>query len=64
MPNTEAIRLSLQFENNKVKGFVFEADTLKITLGSFLTLTATDVEINTSAAADQEIASFRSLAPR
>ena len=61
VPDTEALRLGLDFENGKVKGFIFKADTLKITLGSFLTLNATDVDLNTSAAADEEIVSFRSL---
>ena len=50
VPDTEALRLGLEFENGKVKGFIFEVDTLRITLGSFLTLTATGVDINTSAA--------------
>ena len=31
VPNTEAIRLGLEFEGGKVKGFIFRADTLKIT---------------------------------
>jgi hypothetical protein len=61
VPDTEALRLSLQFENNRVKAFVFKVDTLRLTLGSFLTLTATGVNLNTSAGADEEIVSFLSL---
>ncbi|MBL8335376.1 MAG: hypothetical protein JNM97_01270, partial [Rhodoferax sp.] len=61
VPNTEAIRLGLEFEGGKVKGFIFRADTLKITLGSVLTLNATDVAINTSASATEEMVSFRSV---
>jgi hypothetical protein len=64
VPDTEAIRLSLEFEDGRVKGFVFEADTLRITLGSVLALTATGVLIDTSAAADEEMASFLSAGPR
>ena len=40
MPDTEALRASLDFENGEVKGFVFEVDTLQIKLSSFITLTA------------------------
>ncbi|MBK8118786.1 MAG: hypothetical protein IPK39_05850 [Sulfuritalea sp.] len=61
VPNTEAIRLGLEFEDGKVKGFLFRADTMRITLGSFVTLTATDLMINTSAAASEELVSFRSV---
>jgi hypothetical protein len=61
VPDTEAVRLGLEFEHGKVKGFIFRADTLRITLGAFLTVTATDVDIDTSAAANEEIVSFRSL---
>jgi hypothetical protein len=61
VPDTEAIRLSLEFEDGVVKGFAFHADTLKITLGAFLSLHATDIVINTSAAADEEMVSFRSV---
>jgi hypothetical protein len=61
IPNTEALRVGLEFENGKVKGFIFRADTLTITLGSVLTLKATDVDINTSAAANEEMVSFRSV---
>ena len=41
----------VRLKGGKVKGFIFRADTIKITLGSVLTLNATDVAINTSAAA-------------
>ncbi|MBT8144808.1 MAG: hypothetical protein KJO55_08905, partial [Gammaproteobacteria bacterium] len=58
VPDTEAIRLGLEFENGKVKSFIFDADTLEINLGSFLTLTARDLQINTGAEDDQELVSF------
>ncbi|MBL8479815.1 MAG: hypothetical protein JNK59_10955, partial [Sterolibacteriaceae bacterium] len=61
VPDTEAVRVSLEFENGKVKGLIFHADTLRITLGPILTLTATDLLIDTSAAANEEMVSFRSV---
>jgi hypothetical protein len=61
VPNTEAIRVALEFENGKVKGLVFKVDTLRITFGSVLAFNATDVFIDTSAAANEEMVSFRSL---
>ena len=57
LPDTEAVRASLEFEGGEVKGFIFEVDTLRITLGSFLTLTATDLFIDTGAEADEELVS-------
>ncbi|MFM8572265.1 MAG: hypothetical protein ACKOAU_11770, partial [Pirellula sp.] len=60
VPNTEALRLGIEFENGKVKGFVFRADTLQINLGP-LTLSATDLDLNTSASDSEEIVSFRSV---
>ena len=58
LPDTEAVRASLEFENGEVKGFIFDVDTLRITLGSFLTLTATDLFIDTGADSDEEMVSF------
>ncbi|MBI3875270.1 MAG: hypothetical protein HY300_04795, partial [Verrucomicrobia bacterium] len=48
----EALRVDLQFENGRVKGVVFMADTLTLTFGSshFLTLTAKDFTIDSSKA--------------
>ena len=60
-PDTEAVRASLEFENGKIKGFIFEVDTLRVTLGSFLTLTATDLFINTGAEDDEELVSFTAV---
>jgi hypothetical protein len=60
-PDTEAVRAALEFENGQVKGFIFKVDTLRITLGSFLTLTATDLFIDTGAAATEELVSFTSV---
>ena len=44
-----------------MKGFIFRADTLKIKLGSVLTLVATEVDLNTSAQDNEEIVSFSSV---
>ena len=56
--NTEALRATLEFEHGQVKAFRFNADTMRITLGSFLTITARDFMIDTGAAADEPMVSF------
>ena len=56
--DTEAIRLGLEFENGRVKAFIFDADSLEINLGSFLKLTARDFQINTGAADNEELVAF------
>jgi hypothetical protein len=57
--NTEAIRAELDFEAGKVKGLVLDIDTLKVTLGSVLTLTARDFQLNTAAVdTDDELVHF------
>ncbi|HLQ76232.1 MAG TPA: hypothetical protein VK210_02700, partial [Terriglobia bacterium] len=60
-PDTEAIRVSLEFEHGAVKGLIFKVDTLRLTLGSFLTITATDLFINTAAADNEELVSFTAV---
>jgi hypothetical protein len=56
---TEAVRLGLEFgADGTVKAFVFKVDSLKITLSQFVTLTATDLQINTGAADNEELISF------
>ena len=55
------MRATLEFADGKVKSFKFQADTLKVHLGSFLTLTATGFTIDTGATGDEEMASFQSV---
>ena len=46
--NTEAVRVQLDFNTDgTVKGFQFKADTLTVTIGDFLVLTAQDFVIDT-----------------
>ncbi|HEX6130520.1 MAG TPA: hypothetical protein VF044_02260, partial [Actinomycetota bacterium] len=59
--NTEAIRAALEFENGRVKAFQFKADTMRIQLGSFVTLTAKDFFLDTGADATEELVAFTSL---
>ena len=60
--DTEAMRVAIDFgDDGKVKGFLFKADTMRVTLGEFLTLTATDMYINTGAADNEELVSFGAI---
>ena len=59
--DTEAIRLQLTFAGGKVDSFQFEIDTLQVTLGSFVTLTARQVQLNTGADDDEELISFQAI---
>ncbi|MHB1244484.1 MAG: hypothetical protein ACYC1P_13960, partial [Gaiellaceae bacterium] len=59
--NTEAVRAALEFENGRVKAFLFKADTMRVQLGSFVTLTAKDFFLDTGADATEELVSFTSL---
>ena len=62
LKNTEAIRLSIDFgTDGKVKAFLFDADTLRLTLGSVLTITATDFRINTGAGPTEDLVSFAAV---
>ena len=60
-PNDEAVRLQLTFSQGKVSSFQFQVDTMVIHLSSFVTLTATDLRLDTGAAANQELISFQSV---
>ena len=57
----EAVRCALTFTAGKVDGFKFAADQLELELGSYLTVTGSDILIDTGAAAGEEVASFESL---
>ncbi len=56
--DTEAIRLQLDFEGGRVKGFVFEVDTLKIRISNFIEISAVGFELNTAAGADEALVQF------
>jgi hypothetical protein len=58
VPDNEAVRATLEFADGKVKGFKFFADTLRVQIGSVLTLTARDFSIDTSAGPEQLLVSF------
>ena len=61
-PNTEALRATVQFDDlGSVKAFVFNVDTLKINLGSFLTLSAQNFNLNTGAGPNDDLVSFTSV---
>src|SRR5205085_9836227 len=60
--NTEAIRLTLTFSNGHVDSFRFDIDQMKIQLGSFLTLSGTDLHLNTGAADNEEMLHVGSIA--
>jgi hypothetical protein len=59
--DTEAVRAVLQFTDGSPSGFVFYADTFQISFGSVVQVFATDVYINTSAGANEEVVSFSSI---
>jgi hypothetical protein len=59
--NTEAIRLGLTFTNGVVDGFIWRMDTFRITLGPNLVLTGKDLNLDTGAAADEELISFAAI---
>ncbi|MCG8549230.1 MAG: hypothetical protein MI799_02375, partial [Desulfobacterales bacterium] len=59
--DTEALRATLSFTGGRVDGFRFQVDTFEITLGSFLTITGQDFEIDTGAQGSEEVVSFDSL---
>ncbi|HEX9569566.1 MAG TPA: hypothetical protein VF987_07795, partial [Rhodospirillales bacterium] len=60
-PDTEALRATLEFENGKVKAFVFSVDTFKVTLGTFVTLTGRDFFLDTGAADNETLVSFAAV---
>jgi hypothetical protein len=61
IPDTEAVRASLEFEAGRVKGFIFEIDTFTITLGSFVTIFGQSFFLDTGAEGDEELVSFQAL---
>ena len=58
IPDTEAIRATLEFEDGRVKAFLFDVDTFKVQFGSLLTLTGRDFMLDTGAEATEELVSF------
>ena len=60
-PNTEALRLTLSFANGQVSAFSFRIAQMSITLGSYLTLTATNFNLNTGAGPNDALVSFSSV---
>jgi hypothetical protein len=56
-PNTEALRAELFFEGGVPRDFVFEVDTLNVTLGSFLVLTAR-ARLDTRATGPERVVNF------
>ncbi|HET6548786.1 MAG TPA: calcium-binding protein, partial [Solirubrobacter sp.] len=59
LKNTEAISLGIELDaEGKVKAFLFKADTLKLTIGSVLTITARDFSIDTGAGPSEDMVAF------
>lgn len=59
--NTEAMRAELTFNNGQVNGLLFQVDTLKLTLGGVLTVTAQKFDLDTGATGTDPIVSFGSI---
>ena len=61
--NTDAVRATLVFADGKIEAFKFTADTLKITLGSIVTINAVDFTLDTGALGDPDraLVSFLSV---
>ncbi|MBI3447906.1 MAG: hypothetical protein HY049_03165, partial [Acidobacteria bacterium] len=60
--DTEAARVTLEFDSGHVKALLFSVDTFRVQLGSFLTLSGRDLKINTGAKGTEELVSFASIA--
>src|SRR5207244_11870001 len=58
---TEAIHAGLVFEHGKVKAFKLDVDTLKVTFGSYLTITAQNFKLDTGAGPNDPLVSFTSV---
>ena len=56
--DTEAVRVSVTFTDGEVDGFRFAADTLEISFGSYLKVTAVDFVLDTGAGDSEELVSF------
>ncbi|MHB1570233.1 MAG: beta strand repeat-containing protein, partial [Solirubrobacteraceae bacterium] len=59
--NPNALLVSFTFSNGQLSNFTAHIDTLKITLGSYLTLTASNFNLNLGAGPDQTLVSFASV---
>ncbi|HEY3485966.1 MAG TPA: hypothetical protein VGK49_11310, partial [Ilumatobacteraceae bacterium] len=57
-PDTEAMRLQLDFENGVVTGFVFEVDTLKLNINDFIQVSAVGFRLNTGATGTEPVVEF------
>ncbi|MHB9067992.1 MAG: choice-of-anchor Q domain-containing protein [Pirellulaceae bacterium] len=57
----EAVRCALTFTDGRVDGFQFSADQLELQFGSYLTITGSDILIDTGAGPTEKVASFASL---
>ncbi len=55
--DTEAMRATLSFKDGKVDAFKFDVDTLRVELGGVLTLTATDIRLDTGAVGTEKLLS-------
>src|SRR5205823_7446736 len=61
-PNTEALRLTLSFgPDGHVSDFMAHIDQMTVRLGSFVKLTATNFNLDTSAGPSQDMVSFTSV---
>ena len=59
--NTEALRATVEFADGHFKSLKFNIDTLNIQLGSFLTLTAQNFNLDTGAGRRRAAVSFTSI---
>ena len=59
--DTEAMRLTFVFSNGQISDFVAHVDTLTVSLGSFLTLSASNFNLDLDAGPDQDLVSFASV---
>ncbi len=57
-PDTEALRLQLDFENGRVTGFVFEIDTLLLRVNTFIEVRAVGFRLDTGASGTQPLVEF------
>ena len=59
--DTEAVRATLEFTDGHISAFKFRADTMVITLGSVLTLTAKNFTVDTGAGPNEPLVGFASI---
>jgi hypothetical protein len=55
---------ALEFEDGQIGGFRLEVDQLEVRFGSFLTVMASQFELNTDAGPTEEVVAFQSLGAR